>query len=321
MILGVLMTVLELFALMGVGIYFAGKCWFKDGMNFMSKYLVYIAFPCNVFCSVISYLTGGMQQAILIIKNTGWVTAVMLISALLAFLVAVLFRVKRNRKSVFIGAVGFPNVLLIGFPVVQGILGESALGEAIAFFVADIIVFWTLGIYLLIIFGDQKDESSQKIFSKDILKQAISPSLVALVLGAVVMLAEIPVPDIVLDVATKFSQSNMAISMIFIGGLIRAADFSLLKDYRTDIGIVLVTKFIVLPVVTILALMFMPMSSTAKMVTFLINMMPMSVSLSVLAHEYHCDSEFAAVVGSLMNIIFIGLTPIYVIIIEILNVF
>lgn len=318
-IANVIQTVVELLIIIACGFYFAGKKWFQNGPDFMSKYLVYISLPCNVMTSVLTHVNGGRQQLLTLFSCSGGALIVILINAWMGWICSCVFRVQRNRKGVLIGAVAFPNTLIMGFPVVEGVLGSSVMGNAIAFYLSDTILFWTLGIYVLLIFGENS-EKSKRFINKENLKKMLSPSLYVLICALVIVFLGLEIPGVLSETISKISQSSTAISMIFIGSMIRKTNFRR-GNYVKDILVLFLTKFVVLPIAAFVVLSFLPINETAKLVIYIITIMPMAVNFSILAHEYKCDSEFAAVASSLMNGLSLVFVPVYMAIINYFKLF
>lgn len=321
-IANVVRTVVQLSLMILVGFLFAEKKWLRGASDFMSKYLVCISLPCNVMISVWNYVDSESTQLLELLGSSGCTVIVILINALTGWICSCIFRVKRNRKGVLIGAVSFPNTLLMGFPVIEGLLGSTAMGNAVAFYLVDTILFWTLGTYVLLIFGENgkgEQKGKGRIDMRN-LKKIFSPSLYALLLALLMVLLGIRVPAVFSETILKISQSSTAISMIFIGSMIRGTDFRR-GDCLKDSIVLFIAKFLVLPVVTFVVLLFLPVGGTAKLVIYIITVMPMAVNFSILSHEYKCDSEFAAVVSSLMNILSLVFVPVYITIINYFKLF
>lgn len=309
----VIKTVIEMSLIMLVGFYFAGKNWFQKGPDFMSKYLVYISLPCNVLINIFKYVNES-DQIIEMFRRSAGVYIVIIFNIIVGWACSCIFHVKRNRKGVLIGAVSFPNTLLMGFPVVEGVLGSSAMGDAIAFYLSDTILFWTLGTAVLLFFGENTG-SGKKFIDISNLKKILSPSLYALAIAVIIVIIDIRIPDILTESISTISGSTTAISMVFIGSMIRRMNPKK-GNYLKDVLVLFLTKFVILPITTFLVLLTLPIDAKAKLVIYIITIMPMAINFSILSHEYKCDSEYTAVVSSLMNILSLILVPIYIAIIN-----
>ena len=75
--------------------------------------------------------------------------ALILMCVCLAAVTAKVCRIWEDRRDTFIVAAGFPNVVFIGFPVIQALWGEGITSVGAIYYIASTVLFWTLGISLL----------------------------------------------------------------------------------------------------------------------------------------------------------------------------
>lgn len=297
-------TVAMLFLLIAVGWWLGGKEWFRGGDRILSRYLTKAALPCLVFCNVLQYFPDAGEIREL------WDAGIFILVILAAALVTGLFFgkvlcVRRNRRGIFVGAVLFPNVILLGFPIIEGTLGEEAMPYAVIFFMIDTIVFWTAGPLLLTLFeGERK-------FRPENLKKIFSGSLFAILIGFLFLGFDIPVPGAIGSALEKMAQSTTAVSMVFIGAVIRGTKLKKMESVR-DIVWAVVLKTGIIPAVILMILKICPLDFTGKSVLFLLAVMPIAVNFSVIAHEYKCDHEYSAILTSVLNLIGLAAIPLYV---------
>ena len=307
-------TICMLFILIAIGWCLGGKAWFAGADNILSKYLTKAALPCLVFCNVCKYFYGGSQMKML--WKAGLFIILILSAALSAgLLFAAVLHISDRRRGIFIGAVLFPNVILLGFPIIGNILGEEAMPYGVVFFMVDTITFWVVGPLLLTVFGQ---EGVKIQFSN--IRKIFSGSLLAILAGVLVITMQIPVPEVINSALEKMAQSSTAVSMVFIGVVIRNTKLKKFDSAR-DIVWAFILKQVVIPLLIIMILKVCPLDTIAKNVLFLLAVMPMAVNFSVIAHEYDCDYEYAAILTSGLNLCGLAAVPFYIYVINQFHIF
>lgn len=122
-----------------------------------------------------------------------------------------------GRRGVFLNAVTFSNVVIIGFPVVTSLFGEESLPAAMRYYMANTLLFWTLGVYLLRRFGGAGGPQTLGTTLRGIL----SPSILGMLAGLLVVLLELPVPQFLFSAVTTLKGTTTALAMVFVGCVIR----------------------------------------------------------------------------------------------------
>ena len=149
MVLQSIKSVFALMTIIGLGYYFTGKPWFgKSGMDFLSKFTIQATIPFYMFYNI--YKDVGTRENLFdLIRKLPVTFGVTLLCILVGAIVAKLFRVDPKRKNTFIVASAFPNVVFIGFPVIQALWGDGITSIGVIFYIANTMTFWTLGIWFL----------------------------------------------------------------------------------------------------------------------------------------------------------------------------
>lgn len=307
-------SVLSLLILIGVGAYITTKPWFgRTGMNICSKFTVKVAIPCYMFYNVVSTFDSP-KDLLKLMSNLPIPFFTMLLSLAIGFVLARAFKVEKGRRGVFINGVAFSNTVIIGFPVVTSLFGEQATPDAMIYYMANTILFWTVGTYLL------RSDSGQKakLFSKEGLKGIFSPAILAFLLGMAVVFLKIPVPNFIFTPITLLKNTVTALAMVFIGGVMITADRQKIKMSKELAG-VLFMRFIVTPLTMGLVCMALPMTLQMKQVFFVLATMPAMTQLGIMAKESDSDYEFAAVLVTVTTVVSLVAIPVYMLIIS--NIF
>lgn len=318
MVLDSIKSVFSLMMLIGLGFYFSGRKWFgKPGMDFLSRFTIQVTIPFYMFYNI--YKDVGTRENLFdLITKLPVTFGVTLLSLALGTVVATVFRVDPVRKNTFIVASAFPNVVFIGFPVIQALWGEGITSIGVIFYITNTITFWTLGIWFLQ--RGRKLENNGKSQFIENLKKLINPPIVGMLLGIAAVFFAVPIPDFVEKPLSMISSVTSPLALIFIGSVIRNMDRSSMKFGR-DLFAALATRFIFGPIVSITFLRMMPIPIEMKQVFFMISTMPAMTQMGIMARQYDSDYEFACTVITMTTIISMLTIPVFMYIMQTFAVF
>lgn len=205
----------------------------------------------------------------------------------------------------------FSNCGFMGLPFLQSLFSDSGIQAEVLIYCAIIIVVfqvlnWTCGVYIMT--GDKKDISIKKTL--------VNPVIISVVLG-LLMFVLIKKPLIELaevgtfayKILTKLTNSlnfvsNMVtpLSMFVIG--IRLANISLKQLFLNKLAYLSsAIKLVIMPLVVILCVSYLPISSAIKYTVFFLLSMPSATSGVMMAVRFNNDSDFASVCVLLSTIL------------------
>lgn len=226
--------VLGLFIFVSIG-FALGKlrvCDFSH-TKVLSKLLVYVFLPCNVFKTLsgnftISYITGNYTLIL-----TGLVLLLCLL--VFAFFVARLFAKGNYERRIYEYALVIPNFGYMGYALALELFGVSGQVDFTTFAVAFSLYNYTVAVALL-------TKKSMNI------KNLFHPVLLAIVLGIAVGLTGVSLPGFLTGTVDKASGCMAPISML-LTGLVTAE--KPLKNLLTDKRVypMLLLRMIVMPLV------------------------------------------------------------------------
>lgn len=299
-------SVLSLLIMIGIGWVIAGRAWFgKSGMDVCSKFCVKIAIPCYMFYNVLT-TCKDRTELFRIVKNLPIPVMVILVCLGISVLLAFLFRVSKSRRGVFINAVTFSNTTIVGFPVIIALMGEKALSDAMVYYMANTTLFWTLGTWLLRRDSGQKTRPGWK---KEI-KNIFSPPLVGFLLGVAVVLLKINLPEFLMSSISYVKQSTTALSMVFIGSVIRMTDLKEIRFSR-ELIMILAGRFVIAPAIMFGLCLLLPVDPQLQLVFCIMTIMPAMTQLGIMAKESGSDYSFASVVITVTTILAMAAIPVY----------
>ena len=318
MVLQSIKSVFSLMMLIGLGFYFSGKkCFGKPGMDFLSKFTIQATIPFYMFYNI--YRDVGTKETMVYLFSKLPVTFGMtLLCIAVGALAAIVFRVDPVRKNTFVVASAFPNVVFIGFPVIQALWGEGITSIGVIFYIAHTIVFWTVGIWFLQR-GKVVETNGKNQFLEN-LKKLINPPILGMLLGIAAVFFEISVPDFVEKPLSMITGVTSPLALIFIGSVIRNTDYNSMKLGR-DLVAVMVTRLVIIPAASILFLRLMPIPVEMKQVFFVIITMPAMTQMGIMARQYDSDYEFACTVITVTTIISLLTIPMFMYLMQTFAIF
>ncbi|MGN1457815.1 MAG: AEC family transporter [Acutalibacteraceae bacterium] len=196
--------VLILFILIGVG-FLCGKIKMlnENSVKAINDLVLYIVCPCVIINSFIRKFDKTMLEGLLVTAAAA--LFVMMLSILIAHFV---FHDKKDtRNRVYKFATVFSNCGFISLPLQQALLGNEGVFYGAAYIAVFNIVMWTAGVYISS--GDIKMLSPKKVF--------LNPCIIAVVVGIIIFVFSIPIPDIISEPIGYLSALNTPVPMIIIG--------------------------------------------------------------------------------------------------------
>lgn len=233
--------------------------------------------------------------------------ALILLSALLplSFLFAKLFGKDDFIRKIAVYGLVFSNFGFIGNAVVKAVFPELFFNYTVF-----TLPFW-FAIYawgvptLLISNGENKSKVSR-------LKNFINPMLIAMLVGMVVGLTGLKLPDKVIGAVDVLGDCMSPIAMILTGATIANSNIKeLLKD--RNLYFLSAVRLAVFPLLYILAVVFLPKTGITDQTVLLCGMcmvsMPMGLNAIVVPAAYGKDTSFAAALAVVTTLLSVATIP------------
>ena len=295
MLISILLRQIAIMALLAaVGVYLSRKGFLSpQGTKDLGAILLRVIIPCVI---VKSYITEFSRERLLELALSAGLA---LIGFILAMVISYLVFGKRRRLENF--AASFCNAGFIGIPLAQAIIGEEGVFY-IAASVALLNLFqWTYGVYIM---TDRRDSISAKTIAKN-------PVVIAIVIGVVLFVSQIPVPGIVTSTLGYIAGMNTPIAMILMGTYLAKLPLKKLLDKRAY-GCVLF-RLVIIPAVILLVFWVLPVSNAdIALAAFLAAATPVGANICVFAQQYDCDYEFSVVTVCLSTLLSVITVPLLV---------
>ncbi len=263
----------------------------EKGLQGVSRLIVKIILPVFIFTNTI---TGATRTELL----ESWIAIPL--SALLyamwmvtGFLLRKLFQKTGDRGNILQAVFSFSNVGFIGIPLISELFPEKGMIYMALFTIVDQLILWTYGAALT----TTQTEKAGGWQLKN-LKKLISPALVAIVAGIIVVLFQIQLPAVLLNTCQSIGAASSPLSLIYIGGALYLSDLkAILKCKEIYAGIF--AKMLILPLV-VFALFYRVFHVPYEMAyTFtVLTAVPSMTTIAMLAKANSTEGDYC--VGAVM---------------------
>lgn len=252
--------------------------------------------PCMVFQSFRSITISLLSQSI----------QVLFISFFICFISFLLGKVlyqnfPSNKRNVLRYATMINNAGFAGLPLAQQLYGDTGLIYASIFLIPIRIFMWSAGITML---------SNQKSDWKKIFMQLIkNPNIIAVILGILRGLLQIPLPLFLDNSLTNLSHCVSPLSMIIIGSII--AQISMTSIMEKGVLYYTMIRLFFLPLLLLCCLTFFHFDPILIGTCVILTAMPAATSTALLASQYGSDSSFASKIIFLSTICSLFTAPLF----------
>lgn len=173
----------------------------------------------------------------------------------------------------------FSNAGFIGIPLVKAVIGNEAVFYVASFIAILNILQWTYGIYII---TENREEYSVKKLVKN-------PIVISLFVGIILFFLPIEIPKEIYSIFDTISNMNAPVAMIVVGSYmtkIHIKEMFISKKAYQCSGV----RLIVIPIVTILILLVIPVQYTMiKTAILIVSAAPVGSNVAILANLYRGD--------------------------------
>ena len=262
----------------------------EQGTKELGAILLRIIIPCVI---VKSYIVPYSRERLLELALSAGL-------ALLGFIAAMLiaYAVYGKRRRIENFAAAFCNAGFIGIPLAQAAIGEDGVFYVAASVALLNLFQWTYGVYIM---TDRRDAIRAKTI-------ATNPVVIAIVVGVVLFVGRIPVPEILTSTLGYIAGMNTPVAMILMGTYLARVSWRELLDRRAYSCVLL--RLVVIPAVVLVLFWLLPVSNTAVvMAVFLAAATPVGANICVFAQQYKSDYPFSVVTVCLSTVLSVVTVP------------
>ncbi len=270
----------------------------KDS-SVLSKISLYLLMPAAIVNSFDVEITPHIMQGLTL------AFAVAISIHILFLILDIVYKKVFNGTGVERASVMYPNAANLIIPIVSYVLGDEWVIYSCAFMSVQIAFIWTHGIQLF---------SKTKINIKKIL---LNINIIAIAIGALIMLAGFRLPVFVKDVIYPLSNMLGIVGMVIAGMLAAEVKFKkMLANKR--LYLVLIIRLIVYPIIVLVALKCVQMGINVAnedkilLITYLASITPSAATVVQLAQVNNSNEDYAVSINIGATVLCIATMPIFV---------
>jgi predicted permease len=270
-LIDILNIVLPTFLVILVGFLF-GKIKRID-MSAVVEVAIYIGMPALAFTSMLD------KDIVLLDASKVWASAVIIILGC-GILAWVIFKLLRQKHSGLFVSIAMMNSVNIPFPITYLAFGSEGLFAAVLFYIPQVLLAYTLGIFIMA--GQHWKENLKEVFK--------IPPIYGAVLGLVLNLAGVNVPDLVIRPLSVIGSMVIPLVLLVLG-------YNLSRVKISSVPTTLLASF--LRVGVGLGLGFLTsgifgLTGVLRAVVILDSAMPAAATASILATKYNNEAELVS---------------------------
>lgn len=307
--MGIFVTILKqiviLFVLIFIGVILSKKKVFNDeSIKTVTDLVLYIVAPCVIIKSFIrEFNLKTLKQ--------------LLLSFLIAIIVHLIFIVLSTvifkdsddaRKRVLRFGAVFGNCGFMALPIQESVLGETGVFYCASFIAIFNLFSWTYGVIEMS--GDKKTMSFKKII--------YNPGIIGLLIGIVIFVFSIPIPEIVKTPITYFAALNTPIPMLIIGYHLSKSDLKkALRDFKCLFACV--ARLLIFPAISILAIYLFGFRGDLLISTAISVCAPVGAYTTIFASKFNKDTELSVNMVSLSTILSLFTMPVIIFLVQMIS--
>ena len=271
----------------------------------LNKFIIYVSFPCFIFYKVAGIEGGGVFiwdfMLTFIIS-----TVLFLISGLYAFGYAKARRFPREDSGSAEIMMVFPNNAFMGFPISYIFFRDIGLLLMLANNIAMNLTLFSYGVFTLI-----RNDGGKRFSVARALKCLLNPNILALIAGLIIYYLKLVIPNGAGVYLNYIGSICTPMAMIYIGSTLVGTN--ILQVVKNNIIIEsVINKNIILPVLSCLLLIFLPISGIMKAIIVFGSCFPSAAMASVLVETEGKNSLLACRILVVSTAVSIVSIPIFV---------
>jgi len=301
-----------IFLIFAVGFFFHyRKIWPDNTPSALSVIVMWIAAPCLAVTSIVSGYDREMLAGALIL---------IIIAVLHLFLLSMvgkgsarLFKLGRERRTVYEVTFTFSNVIFIGLPINQIVFGKTGIPFLFAYYIASLALFWSYGAYK-IASGSPDAQAMKKRPSASIVK-IFNPGFISVLIGYGLVQAGLSLPAVLDTALGHLADLTVPLSLLVIGANLTIFAKGIPRVTPDEIFVML-GKFVISPLLMFALLKIFGVTGMPFYVFLLSSSMPCHMQTSIMAQHYNVCPEYASKLVGLSTLISIVTIPCYVALIQ-----
>ena len=265
-----------------------------DARKPLSGLLINFILPCNIIVSFMIDLNHSILKDCIVIFLVS--TCIQIFSAVAGHFLYP--GAQKEKLSVLQFGTLVSNAGFMGNPIAQGLYGMQGLLYASVYLIPQRIVMWSAGVTCFT--GNRGKNVIKKICTH--------PCIIAVVIGLMIMLAQIDLPSGLDKTVHYASDCTTAVSMIVIGNILAGVDKR--EIINKDIFWFCLVRLLLIPLIVLACCRLVHMDEFITNVSVVLAVMPAAATTAILAAKYDGDASFAAEIVFLSTLLSLITVPI-----------
>ncbi len=253
----------------------------SEGKKILSNFLVKAIVPAMI---VNAYLSMEFNPQVLtnLLQAFGLSAGSIFFAMLVGWLI--LWKMKTPNKKVLWFAFSYSNAAYMGFPLVKGLFGDEGMLYASVFATVFNIIIWSIG------YAVMSGETDGRKLASTVVK---SPVTCSVVVGLLLYLCRIPVPEIIKQPIRMMGEATTPISMIIIGVMIAESRVKSILTNK-EIWLTVAVRLVLIPALTFGLYYLFGIGGMVGHVILIQAASPTAATTSVLATQFNHDEAIGA---------------------------
>lgn len=302
-----LQGIFEVIFIIAIGFVLCRKGWFDSNTSaLLTRIVMKVALPLYMVVNMVRDFTH--DSLVQMAPDLLLPFASIFLAYIVGRIAAKVLHIRKERQGIFITCFFIANTIFIGLPVNLALFGPKSVPSVMLYYMANTTMFWTLGIYHIV--NDSTGGKNMPLFSMQTLKKAFSPPLEGFLVGLILVMLEIPLPDFLVMSFQYVGNLATPLSLMVIGIEMSGIVWADIHWDRDIIG-ALVGRFLVCPCCVLALLPFIPITDMSAKVFTMQASMPAMTQMTVVAKSVGADVRYSTEISFISIVLGLLVIPLY----------
>lgn len=274
-----------------------------ESKQYLVSLLMNITCPCMIFDSLVAQDLN--HETVQIMKEI-FLGSIIFFAVCIAFsfvIVKALHYEEPGDEGILMVLVTSLNTGFMGFPITRAIFGEM-------YFFLMVLENIILNIYLYIISLFQMNYGHKEKSGTNRIKSLFSPNTIAMILGIIVLAANIPMPEFAMDFFGTMGDATVPLSMIILG--VQLCESNVKEIIKNKALLVICfCNIILVPAITFALVSISPLMAESKLILIYASAFPCAVAPVAIAMQEGRNSKLMAEGVALTTLVSVITLPIW----------
>ncbi|MBC3536635.1 AEC family transporter [Megasphaera hominis] len=302
-----LQGIFEVIFIIAIGFVLCRKGWFDSNTSaLLTRIVMKVALPLYMVVNMVRDFTH--DSLVQMAPDLLLPFASIFLAYIVGRIAAKVLHIRKERQGIFITCFFIANTIFIGLPVNLALFGPKSVPSVMLYYMANTTMFWTLGIYHIV--NDSTGGKNMPLFSMQTLKKVFSPPLEGFLVGLILVMLEIPLPDFLVMSFQYVGNLATPLSLMVIGIEMSGIVWADIHWDRDIIG-ALVGRFLVCPCCVLALLPFIPITDMSAKVFTMQASMPAMTQMTVVAKSVGADVRYSTEISFISIVLGLLVIPLY----------